>query len=330
MGVAVRSDVLEIRDLEVDFVSPERTVHAVRGLSFTLGAGEILGIVGESGCGKTTAALAILDLLPRPAGRIVAGSIRVCGQELVGLPELELRRVRGAVAAMVFQDPNASLNPVLSIGRQITEVLEAHTKVTGTVARRRARALLEMVGMPDPDSRLNAYPHQLSGGQRQRALIATALAGEPALLIADEPTTALDVTVQAQILELVLGLRDRTGMAILLITHNLGVVAGIADRTLVMYAGAAIEVGATEEVLAAPLHPYTAGLLRSVPRLDAPGSRLIPIHGTPPNMALPITGCAFRPRCDRAVDRCRLEAPVLDDSSERRAVACFQPIEAVT
>jgi oligopeptide/dipeptide ABC transporter ATP-binding protein len=257
-----------------------------------------MGLVGESGSGKSVSALALIGLLPARTGRITGGSVVLDGQELVGLADDRLKRVRGSRIGMIFQDPLSSLNPVLTIGRQITESLETHTRRSASEARKHAIELLDLVGIPNPSRRVNEYPHQFSGGMRQRAMIAMALACEPALLIADEPTTALDVTIQAQILELLGQLRRELGMAVLLITHDLGVVAGFADRLAIMYAGRIVETGTTEDVLGQPRHPYTVGLLRSMPRLDRPRQvRLTPIDGSPPDLAGDLTGCAFRPRC---------------------------------
>jgi len=322
---------LSVRDLQVEFRG-RRTVRAVRGISYDLARGETLGIVGESGSGKSVSALSLVGLLPRRAGRITGGSVRLDGRELVGLAPDELRGVRGARVGFVFQDPLSSLNPVLTVGRQITESLEAHTGRSGSAATTRAIELLELVGIPNPARRVKEYPHQFSGGMRQRAMIAMALACEPALLIADEPTTALDVTIQAQIIELLRRLREEMGMAVLLITHDLGVVAGFADRVAVMYAGRIVETGVTEEVLAAPAHPYTVGLLRSMPRLDrARQGRLTPIEGSPPDLGGTLVGCAFAPRCAWRIERCRSEDPDLaavGGTAAHRAACHAQPTPA--
>ncbi len=299
-----RAPLLTVENLRVEFAG-RRVVHAVRGLTYTIAPGETLGLVGESGSGKSVSALALLGLLPKRVGRITAGSVRFEGRELVGLPEDQLRQVRGARIAMIFQDPLSSLNPVLSVGRQITESLETHRRLSHRAASKRAVELLEMVGIPAASRRLDDYPHQFSGGMRQRAMIAMALACEPALLIADEPTTALDVTIRAQILDLLGRLRVELNMAVLLITHDLGVVAGFADRLAVMYAGRIVETGPTEDVLAHPEHPYTVGLLHSVPRLDRPRqAELKPIGGAPPDLAGQIVGCPFAPRCAWRLDVC--------------------------
>ena len=301
-----------VRDLRVEFKG-RRIVRAVRGVSYDLARGETLGLVGESGSGKSVSALSLLGLLPPKVGRITNGSVRLEGRELVGLPESAMRGIRGARIGMIFQDPLSSLNPVLTIGRQITESLETHRGITGGAARQRAVELLELVGIPNAGRRVKEYPHQFSGGMRQRAMIAMALACEPSLLIADEPTTALDVTIQAQILELLRSLREELGMAVLIITHDLGVVAGFADRVAVMYAGRIVETGLTEEVLEHPKHPYTVGLLRSMPRLDrVRQARLTPIEGSPPDLAADLVGCAFAPRCHWRLEVCRTVDPPLE------------------
>jgi len=289
---------LTVDDLHVEFVSRNRTVRAVRGLSYSMQPGETLGLVGESGSGKSVSALSLLGLLPERVGRVSHGSAIFDGQDLIGMPQDKLRRIRGDRIAMIFQDPLSSLNPVLTIGRQIAETLETHRGMSGKAARLRAIELLELVGIPGAAKRVDDHPHQFSGGMRQRAMIAIALACEPSLLIADEPTTALDVTIQAQILSLLKRLRQELGMAVLIITHDLGVVAGFADRLAVMYAGRLVEIGRTEDVLAAPSHPYTIGLLRSLPRLDRPRqAALTPIEGSPPDLASDLVGCPFAPRC---------------------------------
>lgn len=301
---------LEVSGLRVTFPGPgDVPVYPVDGVSFTLARGETLALVGESGCGKSLTALALLRLVP-PPGRIAPESRVVLeGTDLTTLPESALRAVRGGRIGMVFQDPMTSLNPVFQVGDQIAETIRAHRNVNSRAARQRALELLQEVGIPDPVRRLNAYPHQLSGGMRQRVLIAIALAAEPDVLIADEPTTALDVTVQAQILELLDQLRARRGLAVLLITHDLGVVAGRADRVNVMYAGRIVESAPTEQLFAAPSHPYTRGLFESVPRIDGPKTRLTPIPGTVPHPAAWPTGCRFRPRCPVAFAPCGEEPP---------------------
>jgi oligopeptide/dipeptide ABC transporter ATP-binding protein len=304
---------LTVDNLHVEFAGRNRTVRAVRGLSYSIRPGETLGLVGESGSGKSVSALSLLGLLPKRVGRVSAGSAIFDGQDLIGMPEEKLRRIRGARIAMIFQDPLSSLNPVLTIGRQITEALETHRGMSNQAARKRAVELLELVGIPGAAKRVNDYPHQFSGGQRQRAMIAMALSCEPSLLIADEPTTALDVTIQAQILSLLRRLRDELGMAVLLITHDLGVVAGFADRLAVMYAGRLVEVGPTEDLLASPSHPYTIGLLRSLPRLDRPRqAALTPIEGSPPDLASDLVGCPFAPRCAWRLEESWLVNPPLE------------------
>jgi oligopeptide/dipeptide ABC transporter ATP-binding protein len=307
----MKEPLIVVENLRVEFAG-RRVVHAVRGLSYSIARGETLGLVGESGSGKSVSALALLGLLPKRVGRITAGSARFQDLELVGLPEDQLRQVRGARIAMIFQDPLSSLNPVLTIGRQITEGLESHRGLNHRAARKRAVELLEMVGIPAAGRRMDDYPHQFSGGMRQRAMIAMALACEPTLLIADEPTTALDVTIRAQILDLLGRLRAELNMAVLMITHDLGVVAGFADRLAVMYAGRIVETGPTEDVLARPEHPYTVGLLHSVPRLDRPRqAELKPIGGAPPDLAGQIVGCPFAPRCAWRLDVCSSVDPEL-------------------
>jgi oligopeptide/dipeptide ABC transporter ATP-binding protein len=303
---------LQVRDLHVEFQG-RRTVRAVRGVSYDLARGETMGLVGESGSGKSVSALSLMGLLPKRVGRITQGSVKLEGRELVGASDAELKGIRGARIGMIFQDPLSSLNPVLTIGRQITESLETHKGLTGNAAKARAVELLELVGIPNAGRRVSEYPHQFSGGMRQRAMIAMALACEPTLLIADEPTTALDVTIQAQILDLLSRLRTELGMAVLIITHDLGVVAGFADRVAVMYAGRIVETGLTEEVLDDPKHPYTVGLLRSMPRLDrVRQARLTPIEGSPPDLGGTLVGCAFAPRCAWRLEVCRTVDPPLD------------------
>ncbi|MFD7296268.1 dipeptide ABC transporter ATP-binding protein [Streptomyces sp. NPDC059897] len=322
---------LDVRGLSVDFPAPDgRTVHAVRDVSFTLGRGETLAVVGESGSGKSTTALALTRMLPG-AGRITAGSVRLDGTELTTAGEEELRAVRGARIGMVFQDPMTSLNPVLSVRAQIDDVLRAHGGGDRAARRARAEELLGLVGIPDPRRRLDDHPHQFSGGQRQRVLIAMALANEPDVLLADEPTTALDATVQEQILSLVTRLNEETGTALVLITHNMGVVARTCERVLVMYGGSVVEDGPTDRVLTRPRHPYTGGLLAAVPRLSAPsGTRLTGIPGAPPDLSLPVVGCAFAARCGFADAGCGTGRPVLEGGREGgHLVACHHPDEPV-
>jgi peptide/nickel transport system ATP-binding protein len=303
---------LEVKDLRVEFSTDGGAARAVDGVSFQVGEGETLGIVGESGCGKTVTSLAIMGLIPSPPGRVLPGSsIRFRDRELAGAPQKQLRALRGNDMGMIFQEPMTSLNPVFTVGSQIGETLARHRGMKRKEALERSEALLKEVGIPEPGRRLHEYPHQLSGGMRQRVMIAMALACEPALLIADEPTTALDVTIQAQILELLAELRRRRGMAVLLITHDLGVVAEVCDRVAVMYAGQVVETGNVHEIFGDPRHPYTRGLLDSLPRLDNRGGRLRPIPGVVPSPTAWPSGCRFAPRCRFAWDRCRMEAPPL-------------------
>jgi oligopeptide/dipeptide ABC transporter ATP-binding protein len=303
---------LEVKNLETQFATSAGVVRAVDGVSWDVEEGETVALVGESGCGKSVSALSVMRLVSEPAGRIVGGEIVFKGRDLLKLSEEEMRDVRGRDIAMVFQEPMTSLNPVLTIGRQLTEGLEIHLGMTHEKATGRAVELLSMVGIPDPARRLTQYPHQFSGGMRQRMMIAMALACEPKLILADEPTTALDVTIQAQILELMQDLSRRLGVAMLIITHNLGVVARYADRVNVMYAGRIIERGTAAEIYADPRHPYTLGLLRSVPRLDEPiRAKLDPIEGQPPDLTRLPPGCAFAPRCAFRVERCA-DVPALE------------------
>jgi oligopeptide transport system ATP-binding protein len=304
---------LEVRDLVVRFRTHEGTIHAVNGISFDLEPGERLGLVGESGCGKSVTNLAVMRLLPKPAGRIEGGSVRFDGIDLVRLPESDMRELRGRDIAMIFQDPMTSLNPVLTIEEQMVETIRAHRKVSRQDARARAIELLGMVGIPQPENRLRSFPHMFSGGMRQRVMIAMALALEPKLMIADEPTTALDVTIQAQVLELLHRLTTEGGTSLVLITHDLGVVAGMTQRINVMYAGFIVETAPTAELFARPSHPYTVGLLHSIPRLDEErADELIPIEGTPPDQRRAPVGCPFAPRCAWRLDVCWQQMPPLD------------------
>ena len=316
---------LEIEDLRTQFFTSAGTVKAVDGISYTVNEGETVAIVGESGCGKSVSALSVLRLIPDPPGRVVGGRILFQGRDLLTLSDEEIRQVRGRDISMVFQEPMTSLNPVLTVGTQLTETITHHMGVSQEAADRRAIELLEMVGIPDAVRRLKQYPHHFSGGMRQRVMIAMALSCEPKLIIADEPTTALDVTIQAQILELMKDLTRDMGVALIVITHNLGVVARYADRVNVMYAGKIIERGSAREVYANPRHPYTLGLLASVPRLDQlRGERLVPIEGQPPDLTRLDDGCAFRPRCRFAVDRCAGEIPPLEALEGGQFAACWQ------
>jgi oligopeptide/dipeptide ABC transporter ATP-binding protein len=316
---------LRVRDLVSEFRTDHGVLRAVDGVSFEVLRGQILGVVGESGCGKSVTALSILGLLPRPRGRIASGSIQLEGRELVGLAERELRAIRGARVAMIFQDPMGSLNPYLSVGEQIAEVAELHLGLSRREAWRRAVQLLERVNIPDPARRAAGYPHELSGGMRQRAMIAMALCCEPLLLIADEPTTALDVTIQAQILNLLLDLRAERGLSILLITHDLGVVASTCDQVLVMYAGRVVEEAPTRALLGTAHHPYTRALLRSVPRADAQGREpLAALEGLPPRLDEgPFNACTFAPRCSLVRPRCHEGEPALEPSDTGRRRRCI-------
>jgi len=316
---------LQVRDLRTSFNTPTGKVGAVNGVSFDVNHGETLGLVGESGCGKSVSALSIMQLVPNPPGVIESGEILFEGVDLLKVSAKEMQSVRGAGIGMIFQEPMSSLNPVLTIGRQITEPLGVHLGLTGAAAENRAAELLEMVGIADSRRRLNDHPHQLSGGQRQRVMIAIALSCEPKLLIADEATTALDVTIQAQILELMKNLTSQLGTALMIITHNLGIIARYADRLNVMYAGKIRESGTADQVYLQPNHPYTVGLLNSVPRLDRPSTeRLDPIEGEIPDPDdLPV-GCAFRPRCRWATDECEAAEPELKQSGDRQMVACYE------
>jgi oligopeptide/dipeptide ABC transporter ATP-binding protein len=320
--------VLEVKNLVTRFHTPEGAVHAVNGVSFHLEEGETLGIVGESGCGKSVTMLSLLQLIPRPPGEIVDGQALFMSKDLLRMGRDEINTVRGALIGMIFQDAMTSLNPVLTIGRQIKEPLLIHQDRTRDDAQKRAIELLTLVGIPGPETRLEDYPHQFSGGMRQRVMIAMALACSPQLLIADEPTTALDVTIQAQIIELVKRLREKMGMSIIWITHDLGIVAGLAHRVIVMYAGYVVEHAPVKQLYAQPQHPYTLGLLGSLPRVDARRSeRLVNIEGLPPDMLHPPRGCPFAPRCAYAYARCREENPALLPVYAGHEVACWWDIE---
>ena len=320
---------LQVRNLRTNFQTSAGVVRAVDGVSWDVQEGETVALVGESGCGKSVSALSIMRLVAEPAGRIEGGEILYKGRDLLKLSESEMQSVRGREIAMVFQEPMTSLNPVLTIGRQLTEGLEIHLGMKGLAAQARAVELLGMVGIPDPARRLAQYPHHFSGGMRQRMMIAMALACNPSLILADEPTTALDVTIQAQILELMRDLARRLKVAMLIITHNLGVVARYADRVNVMYAGRIVEQASAAEIYANPRHPYTLGLLRSVPRLDEPRrARLDPIQGQPPDLTRLPPGCAFAPRCNYKVERCA-EVPVLEDVVQGHSSACWERLRLV-
>ncbi len=321
---------LEVEELRTYFFTRDGVVRAVDGVSFSVERGETLAIVGESGCGKSVTSLSILRLIASPPGRTVGGRVLFEGRDLLALSEAEMRRIRGDAISMIFQEPMTSLNPVLTIGRQIAEVLTLHRGLGGEEAMRRTVDMLRLVHIPEAEHRVGAYPHQLSGGMRQRVMIAMALACEPRLLIADEPTTALDVTIQAQILDLMRELKERTGAAIVLITHDLGVVAEMAQRVVVMYAGRKVEEAPVGELFARPRHPYTRGLLDSIPKLGASrrsadrGRRLSEISGTVPSLAEPIVGCAFAPRCAYATARCRSDYPPLEEKSPGHRAACWE------
>ena len=317
---------LEVRDLKTRFYTDDGVVQAVNGVSWEVEEGETLGIVGESGCGKTVSVLSILRLIPQPPGKIESGEVLFEDRDLMKLKDDEMRSIRGNKMAMVFQDPMTSLNPVLTINQQISEALTLHLGMNNKEARERTAELLKLVQIPQAEDRLDDYPHQFSGGMRQRAMIAMALSCNPQILIADEPTTALDVTIQAQIIELVKQLRDEIGMAIIWITHDLGIVAGIADRVAVMYAGFIIESAAVKELYANPRHPYTLGLLGSVPRLDMKKKeKLTPIFGVPPDLIELPVGCPFAPRCGYRIERCA-ERPELIAVAPGHEMACWVDI----
>jgi peptide/nickel transport system ATP-binding protein len=321
--------VLEVEDLHTHFFTRDGVVRAVDGVSFTIGAGETLSIVGESGCGKSVTALSVMRLIPPTSGRIVSGAVRFGGTDLASLSEPEMRRIRGNRIAMIFQEPMTSLNPVMTIGDQIAEAVIIHQGLDRAAALDRATAMLELVRIPDAGRRLGDYPHQFSGGMRQRVMIAMALCCNPMLLIADEPTTALDVTIQAQILKLMRELKQRLNAAIILITHDLGVVAETAQRVVVMYAGRKVEEATVLDLFDRPLHPYTRGLMASIPRgrHAAAKRRLAEIPGIVPSLREPIVGCAFAPRCAHVTARCRAEAPPLADHGAGHTVACWEAVQ---
>jgi len=316
---------LDVRNLETQFHTEDGVVHAVNRISYTMNEGDTLGVVGESGCGKSVHALSIMRLIPNPPGKITGGEVFFRGKDLLQLTDDEMRRVRGAEIAMIFQDPMTSFNPVLTVGFQIMEALKLHQGMDEKAARARAEELLVLVGIPEARQRLDDYPHQFSGGMRQRAMIAMGLSCNPGLLIADEPTTALDVTIQAQIVDLVKRLQEKIGMAVIWITHDLGVVAGMARRVNVMYAGSIIESGPVKEIYANPHHPYTVGLLGSLPgaRRDRT-KRLYSIKGEPPDLVGELKGCPFAPRCAFRVERCAFEAPVLEEIDSQHIAACWE------
>ncbi len=318
------ADLLDVQGLETHFRTREGLVHAVNGVSFNLKEGETLGIVGESGCGKSVTVMSMLRLIPSPPGRVAAGTAFYQGKDLLKMSDDEIRHVRGSQISMIFQDPMTSFNPVLTIGRQLTEPLETHLGMTKQQAEERSAEMLRMVGIPNAKDRLSDYPHQFSGGMRQRAMIAMALSCNPQVLIADEPTTALDVTIQAQITDLARRLRDEIGMAMIWITHDLGIIAGLADRVAVMYAGYIIEESPVRRLYANPQHPYTMGLLGSLPRLDLGSKkRLTSVEGIPPVLYAIPKGCPFAPRCHYAVERCLNENPKLVQVEANHRSACW-------
>ncbi len=318
------TELLKVQGLKTQFLTRDGTIHAVNGVSFDLHAGETLGIVGESGCGKSVSVMSVLRLIQSPPGKVVSGTAMFGDKDLLRMSDEEIRQVRGSKISMIFQDPMTSFNPVLTIGRQMTEPLEEHMGLSVKDAENRAVEMLEIVGIPNARDRLGNYPHQFSGGMRQRVMIAMALTCDPQILIADEPTTALDVTIQAQIIELVKHLRDTLGMAIIWITHDLGIVAGLADRVAVMYAGYIIEEAPVSEFYKNSQHPYSLGLLGSLPRIDMNTRRsLVPIEGLPPVLFKDPAYCPFLSRCRYAVDRCRVERPNLLPSGPQHTVACW-------
>jgi oligopeptide transport system ATP-binding protein len=319
---------LDVRELETQFRTPDGVVHAVNGVSFAVREGETLGVVGESGCGKSVTMLSVLGLIPSPPGKVTAGKAIFNGHDLLQMSKEEIRHVRGAQISMIFQDPMTSLNPVLTIGRQLEEPLMLHLGMNKQQASQRAAELLEMVGIPNAKDRLKDYPHQYSGGMRQRVMIAMALSCSPQILIADEPTTALDVTIQAQITDLVKRLRDELGMTIIWITHDLGIVANLAKRVLVMYGGFIIEESVVKELYANPSHPYTIGLLGSLPRIDEDErQRLYSIEGMPPVLYQKPDLCPFAPRCNWVVERCWKENPMLTEVAPEHRVACWVDVK---
>ena len=322
-----QNDVLQVTDLTTRFDTQDGMVHAVNGVSFSLRRGEFLGVVGESGSGKSVTMMSLLRLIPMPPGLIVEGSAMFEDQDLLQIDASALREVRGGQIGFIFQDPMTSLNPVLTVGFQIIESLKKHAPGSPVELETRAVDLLDLVGIPDPTQRLKSYPHELSGGMRQRVMIAVALACSPRILIADEPTTALDVTIQAQIIEIVKDLRD-LGTAVIWITHDLGVVAGLADRVVVMYGGEIVEEADVRELYRSPQHPYTQGLLGSIPRLDQKGKELVNIKGQPPSLYSEPLSCSFAPRCPYVFDRCTEENPALMEIKPSHKVACFWDVDA--
>ncbi len=324
----MKKKILEVNDLIVEFKTDDGIVRAADRISFDLAEGEVLGIVGESGSGKSVTCLTIMGLLPIPPARVVGGSIKFGDKDLLRISEAQMRDIRGRDISMIFQDPFTSLNPYLKISTQMLEVLETHTQIRGEEAEKRCLAVLEQLGIPDPKIRFNSYPHQLSGGLKQRIMIGMSLLLQPKILIADEPTTALDVTIQAQILDLLRDVNKRFGTAIIMITHDLGVVAGLCDRIQVMYGGRIIEQGLADDIFYRTKHPYTQGLMTSIPHLDTePGARLTPIAGAPPDLTSLGDWCAFAPRCSRAQDICKSKRPPDEKVSDVHLYECYFPIE---
>lgn len=323
------SDILDVTNLETVFKTSEGIIHAVNGVSFNLDEGETLGVVGESGCGKSVSVLSLMQLIPNPPGKVVNGQAVFQEKDLLKIPLDEMRNIRGSQISMIFQDPMTSFNPVLTIGRQITEPLQIHMGMSEKEAKERAVEFLEMTGIPNAKDRLNDYPHQFSGGMRQRAMIAMALVCTPKILIADEPTTALDVTIQAQIIELVKRLRDEIFMSIIWITHDLGIIAGLAQNVVVMYAGYIVEKATVKKLYGDPRHPYTLGLIGSLPKLTTKKkTRLLSIPGLPPVLLEKSTSCPFAPRCQFAVERCRRENPPLMPYADHHEVACWVDVDS--
>jgi oligopeptide transport system ATP-binding protein len=323
------SVILNVEELYTEFKTQDGIVHAVNGISFHVSQGETLGIVGESGCGKSVSVLSVMRLLPTPPARIASGKVKFLNIDLLQASRQEMQDIRGSKVAMIFQDPMTSLNPVLNVGFQLSEPLRLHLGFSKKQAWDRAAELLEMVGIPQAKNRLTDYPHQFSGGMRQRVMIAMALACNPPLLIADEPTTALDVTIQAQIVELVKQLRDQMGMSLIWITHDLGIIAGLADRVMVMYAGFVVEEADVDELYANPSHPYTSALLRSLPRMDgSPGEKLLTIQGLPPDLIKLPKGCPFAARCQFVQDICRTQNPQLREVAPNHRIACWFDLKA--
>ena len=321
--------ILVVNNLTTHFPGTTSSIPVVDSVNFSMSRGEVVALVGESGCGKSMTALSLLRLVPRP-GRITNGTVTFDGENLLGLGVTDMRNIRGGEIAMIFQEPMTSLNPVVTVGAQVIEAIRLHETIEVSRARQRMMALFQQVGIPEPSSRANAYPHQLSGGLKQRVMIAMALASNPKLLIADEPTTALDVTIQAQILELLRNLRESTGLAILLITHDLGVVNELADTVAVMYAGKIVEIGPREDILSKPVHPYTQGLLRSVPARAVRGETIHEITGSIPPAELWPLGCRFSNRCALALEKCRLEEPALQACSPDHTVWCHAYVEEIS